>query len=286
MVPTSYSPQIRIHFDIEFFREIQKVTVSVRGFDYPGEVIVSPRWDADFGVPLSGTSMFRLVLLTSESRGIDLSSLAPGIAVVVPVIKVRGIREVAEVSYELHSDRIDSQLATLRETRSEYSASGIHFDSALLSAISKSESRLNKSMAETNLEGWRAGNILTAENKVRADRMFATNEQAAWLEYVASKLCPPRTFGPPETFLHALRKIKEGKVDGALPELSKASGVLPGDPTPLASLNELLERAKKSGSAEDVRMLLLRNFSFPPLVANIWLAAWICTQNLEVRLSS
>gem|GEM_PF-2044994 len=53
MVPTSYSPQIRIHFDIEFFRQIRNVTVSVQGFEYPCEVIVSPRWDADFGVPFN-----------------------------------------------------------------------------------------------------------------------------------------------------------------------------------------------------------------------------------------
>ena len=37
------------------------------GLPYPGEVIVSNGWRSEFGVPLEGTSMFRLVLIQSDS---------------------------------------------------------------------------------------------------------------------------------------------------------------------------------------------------------------------------
>lgn len=289
MVSTSYSPEIQIRFDSEFFRQVQHVTVSVHGFDYPGEVIVAPQWDPQFGTALSGISMFRLVLLTAYSAEINSSSLASGVGVAVPGINAPYARESTEVSYLSHTDRIDQQLTTLRETRSEYSAGVQQFDSVLLSAISKSESQLNEAMAQRHLEGWRTGFILTSDNEsttANAARMFVTNEPAAWVEYAISKFSPHRITGTAEIFLHASNQINDGKVDRALPGLVAASGIFHGDPTPLDHLNELLERSVESVSAEEIRTLLLREFSFPPLVANVWLAAWICTQELEVRLDS
>jgi len=289
LVSTSYSPEIQIRFDSEFFRQVQHVTVSVRGFDYPGEVIVAPQWNPQFGTALSGISMFRLVLLTDESKYIDRVSLSPHIGAVVPRNSSHAVRETTEMAYGYRTDDVDRQLATLRETRSEYSTGVQQFDSVLLSAISKSESQLNESIVERLVEGWRGGTIVTAgarTSSANAARMFVTNEPAAWFEYAISKFSLHRISGTVESFLHASNQINDGKADRALPGLFAASGIFHGDPTPLDHLNELLERSVESVSAEEIRTLLLREFSFPPLVANVWLAAWICTQELEVRLDS
>ena len=53
-------------FDDDRLDRAQPVRVVLGGFEYPGEVIVAGQWRAEFGRPLSGVSMFRLVLLHSS----------------------------------------------------------------------------------------------------------------------------------------------------------------------------------------------------------------------------
>ena len=60
--PTGHVP---FSFADDLLDRTQPVCVTLGGFEYPGEVIVAGRWRAEFGRPLSGVSMFRLVLLHS-----------------------------------------------------------------------------------------------------------------------------------------------------------------------------------------------------------------------------
>ena len=68
----------------------QPVRVTLGGLEYPGEVIVAGRWRAAFGRPLSGVSMFRLVLLHSPNAPSPDAIVDDRICVAAP--RVRGER--------------------------------------------------------------------------------------------------------------------------------------------------------------------------------------------------
>ena len=53
-------------FTEDQFRQPQPVQAILDGFEYPGEVVVAPNWQSEFGVPLSGIPMFWLVLLQTR----------------------------------------------------------------------------------------------------------------------------------------------------------------------------------------------------------------------------
>ena len=81
----------------------QPVNVTLGRYQYPGEVIVARQWQANFGQPLSGVSMFRLVLLNSgeapESGEIDDPRIC--VAAIGPASAERARPHAESVKHEL-----------------------------------------------------------------------------------------------------------------------------------------------------------------------------------------
>jgi len=60
-----------VPFAEDRFGQPQPVKAILNDFEYPGEVVIAPNWRSEFGEPLRGISMFRLVLLqTSEGPSV------------------------------------------------------------------------------------------------------------------------------------------------------------------------------------------------------------------------
>ena len=73
-----------LRFDSEILGQRQPWTVSHRGLEYPGEVVVAETVNAEWGQPLAGDICFRIVLYTVPRRIPAGQIRDPRIAMVVP----------------------------------------------------------------------------------------------------------------------------------------------------------------------------------------------------------
>ena len=64
--PVVRSGFVPFSFTEDRFRQPQPVQAILDGFEYPGEVVVAPNWQCEFGEPLSRIPMFWLVLLQTK----------------------------------------------------------------------------------------------------------------------------------------------------------------------------------------------------------------------------
>jgi hypothetical protein len=210
------------------------VAVTVRGVEYPGEVLVADVWDARYGDPLAGDAMFRVVLLDSagaplpsqlrDSRigvlcwaegaaqpdGEEASRAAPPASDAAggPHIERQEIaRRVAE-SRVLHDARpaaetpLHSELASLREARRRFLAGPDPGLKNLAHAISKREMEAQRELARQAAARWSGGRFVLSETARftghwQEDIPFIGDDPRAWLEAAAAVLLARAGFRPP-----------------------------------------------------------------------------------------
>ena len=98
-----------IRFDEQVLGEPQAWTVSHRGLEYRGEVIVAETPDSRWGQPLGGDSSFRIVLFTVPRRIPSGQIIDPRVAMAVPARAPDPTRKT-----------LNRELSAIRETRERY----------------------------------------------------------------------------------------------------------------------------------------------------------------------
>jgi hypothetical protein len=168
---------VRFSFADDLLGHTQPVRVTLRDFEHPGEVIVAERWRTEFGMPLSGVSMFRLVLLQA------VNAPAPGDIlddrICVAAARVRGDRVgETKATYAMRGPGADAaghspqstncpnmtaaDIRSLREARRSYVTANDPGLGRLASALAMYESEVDASVAARLHEMWKSGVVVTS----------------------------------------------------------------------------------------------------------------------------
>lgn len=264
----------------------QPVSVTINGFDYPGEVIFADLWQPWFGALLPERVMFRLVLL-SEAQRVDRTDVTDRlIAIAVPGRGKpgNGSEEFAQLSREI---------GRLNEIRERYVTSTDSGLQALASSLVGKASDAQRSIAGVLAERWRRGQIVTSsenEAAITSDAIFIGDDSATWVEALAAGMFTHTgeagfelDVSPPKVLFSRISGNGDLTWHADLDRrLQVASG---------AGLDQIIEAVRsladgKNGAADGdaLRALLLRRHRLPPGLASILVAAFIRIQNGEIAL--
>jgi hypothetical protein len=180
------------------FGQPQPVRPVLDGFEYPGEVVVAPSWRSEFGEPLSGVSMFRLVLLqTSEGPSPnEISDRHICVAVQsVPRVVDQRIGE-SKTGYYVADDgsssnrSVEADMRSLREVREGYVTTNDPGLSRLLTSLAEHESKINEALAGASHESWKSGKLITSDRQRDAEisplQVFLLDSPESWVEVTAA----------------------------------------------------------------------------------------------------
>jgi len=126
--PVVRSGSVPFSFTQDRFRQPQPVQAILGSFEYPGEVVLAPNWQSEFGVPLSGIS--GVFGVAPDKRG----TIRQG----------------------------DCRQAEMREGYFATNDLGL---SRLLSSLADHESKINETLVRASHESWKSGKLITSDRQ-------------------------------------------------------------------------------------------------------------------------
>lgn len=213
------------------FGQPQAVQAILDGFEYPGEVVVAPNWRPEFGEPLRGISMFRLVLLQT-SEGPSASEISDRrVCVAVQSAPSTPDRRVGESKTEYFvavddassSRSIESDMRSLREVREGYVANNDPGLSRLLSSLAEHESKINEALAGASYESWKSGKLITSDRQPDVEispiQVFLLDSPESWVEATAAFILDRSSIsGSAGTLVEVFENLKLGRIKKAKEE--------------------------------------------------------------------
>lgn len=281
------------------FGQQQAVLAILDGFEYPGEVIVAPDWRSEFGEPLSGVSMFRLVLLqTSEGPAAsEISDRRICVAVQsAPGVSVHQVGE-SKTEYSVadtdsSSNRsIESDMRSLREVREGYIATNDPGLNRLLSSLAERELTINEALAGASQENWKSGKLITSDQQPAVEisprQVFLLDSPESWVEATAALVLERSGISGNAGLLEQVfADLKSGRIKKAKEELRKLSGLHLGEQTPLDRLDALRHGDAESSNellGVDLVDLLIHKLGLPPSISSLWALVYTLDNDSEVE---
>ena len=298
---TLHAKPVPFSFAQEFLGRPQQVQAVLGGFEYPGEVIVAPNWLPEYGEPLSGVSMFRLVLLQSSAGPTSSDIVDSRICVAVQAVAKSGAQRIGEsaATYDVGNTgsrskhMAEADIRSLREVRENYLTGNDPELSRLVSALSEYESQINSSLAGDSYERWKSGHIVTSQllekSAVNSQQAFLLEHPESWLEIVAVSVLDHQKFSESEsTCTQIFHDLQSGRIVHAKEKLRHLSGIRLGDWTPLDGIQRLLavsENSPSQATGTALVDLLIHEHAYPPAVAWLWIVAFVLENDSEVELT-
>jgi len=313
-VPFSFADDLLDH--------TQPVCVTLGGFEYPGEVIVAGRWRAEFGRPLSGVSMFRLVLLHSTDVPAPDDIVDDRICVAAPRVSVARIGETRS-TYFLHAsgkgpmgrsqkgrrprspnrpDQTASDIRSLREVRRSYITANDPGLGRLASALATYESQINASAAADLHEMWKSGVVITSPHrtkrgtkgrtgpKIQPGELFLLGDPESWVESAATALDRgvisgvSGISGDQTSPGQIYDELQTGRLATAREHLRQLCGIRIDEPTPVDRIDTCIGRGGGEVSGDDLVQLLVHELRYPPAIASLWLVMHVLDRGAELVL--
>ena len=300
--PVAHTGSVPFSFAEDRYGQPQPVGAVLDGFEYPGEVIVATDWQSEFGEPLTGVLMFRLVLLqTSEGPAVEEISdkricVANQTAPTTPEKRVGESKSGYSVDVDDSSTSlsIEADMRSLREVRQDYVATNDPGLSRLLASLTDHESRINEAMAEVAHESWKSGKLITSDERqqgveISPLKVFLLDSPESWVEATAALVLDRSNIsGSALTLADVFEHLKSGRIKKAKEELRKLNGLHLGETTPLDRM-EVLLRGMPESSTEipgvDLVNLLIHGLGLPPSVASLWVLAYVLDNDSEVEFA-
>ena len=298
--PVARTGSVSFSFAEDRHGQPQPVKAILDGFEYPGEVVVAPDWRSEFGEPLNGVSMFRLVLLQT-SKGPSANEIADRrVCVAVQGAPSMADRRVGESKADYFvadgdspSGRsIESDMRSLREVREGYVASNDPGLSRLLSSLAEHESKINEALAGASHESWKSGKLITSDQQrdteINPLKVFLLDNPESWVEATAAFVLDRSGIsGSAGTLVQVFENLKFGRIKKAKEELRKLSGLHLGELTPLDRIGALRHGGADSSTeipGVDLVDLLIHDLGFPPSISSLWALAYTLDSDSEVEL--
>ncbi|MCH7969650.1 MAG: hypothetical protein IH960_01240 [Chloroflexi bacterium] len=317
--PTGHVP---FSFADDLLDRTQPVCVTLGGFEYPGEVIVAGRWRAEFGRPLSGVSMFRLVLLHSTDVPAPDDIVDDRICVAAPRVSVDRIGETRS-TYFLHAsgkgpsgrsqkgrsprspdrpDQTASDIRSLREVRRSYITANDPGLGRLASALATYESQINASVAADLHEMWKSGVVITSPHrtkrgtkgrtgpKIQPGELFLLGDPESWVESAATALDRgvisgiSGISGDQTSPGQIYDELQTGRLATAREHLRQLCGIRIDEPTPVDRIDTCIGRGGGEVSGDDLVQLLVHELRYPPAIASLWLVVHVLDRGAELVL--
>ncbi len=307
---------VRFSFADDLLGHTQPVRVTLREFEHPGEVIVAGRWRTEFGMPLSGVSMFRLVLLQEADAPAPDDILDDRIC--VAAARVRGDRVgETKATYAVRGpgegaagqgpqstnfpNMTAADIRSLREVRRSYVTANDPGLGRLASALATYESEVDASVAARLHEMWKSGVVVTSRHGaggragpvIQPGELFLLDDPESWVESAAAMLNRGVTSGisgssdtsgdqsSPEQIYEDLRA---GRLAGARDRLRRLCDIRIGEPTPVDRIDSCVGPAGGSVSGDDLVQLLIHELRYPPAIASLWLVVHALGRGAELVL--
>ena len=292
----------------------QPVRVTLGGLEYPGEVIVAGRWRAAFGRPLSGVSMFRLVLLHSPDAPSPDAIVDDRICVAAPrvggerisdtrAVYSSGARERSQKGRGQHGpDLKASDIDSLRKVRRMYLNASDPGLGRLASALATYESQVNASVAADLHEAWKSGVVVTSSNRnsrgkggladpeIQPGELFLLEDPESWIESAAALLeggfisgasaTPGGQTSPGQIY----DELQAGRLATAREHLRQICGIRIGESTPLDQIDTCIESMDGEVPGNELVQLLVHELRYPPAIASLWLVVHALDRGAELVL--
>ena len=303
---------VAISFANDMLGLAQPVRVTLGGFEHPGEVIVARQWQGDFGSPLTGVSMFRLVLLHATDAPAPTDILDDRICVAAP--RGRGGR-VAESKATYHVDSTEhgssgrsrhgpnlkaADFRSLKEVRRSYISSNDPGLGRLASALATYESRVNASVAADLHEMWKSGVVVTSHDRTKSGgqkqagreiqpgELFLLDDPESWIESAAAVLgrgIDSSITGDRVSPEQIYNELQDGRLTSAREHLRQICGIRFDEPTPVDRIDACLGGAEDEVLGDELIQLLVHELRYPPAVASLWLVMHALDRGSELVLS-
>ncbi|MCZ6538660.1 MAG: hypothetical protein O6922_02385 [Chloroflexi bacterium] len=312
--PGALTGRVPFSFADDLLNSTQPVRVTLGGFEYPGEVIVAGRWRAEIGRPLSGVSMFRLVLLRAADAPNPDDIADDRICVAAPRPTGEGIGEsraphLLDASGNASSPRSPRgpnptgfDIRSLREVRQNYVTSSDPGLGRLASALATYESQVNRSVAADLHEMWKSGVVVTSRQRtkrrkkgqncpeIRPGELFLLEDPESWVESAAAVLdrgafSPTSGIsGDPPSPEQIYDELQTGRLATARENLRQLCRIQIDEPTPVDRIDTCIARGGGEVSGDDLVGLLMHEFRYPPAVASLWLVVHALDRGAELVL--
>lgn len=279
--------------------QFQSVYVVIGGIEYPGEVIVAEKWQSQFGERLTGTSMFRLVLLKSPLVPPSSELTDSRICVAVQGGAPERLSRVAESPshYEVESHHestsrsIENELTALREIRSNYATAADPGLNRLSAALLDHEVKINHSLADESATLWKAGKIVRAqeshETELSSEQVFLLEQPESWVEVVAAAVLGEPLVGASSGAIQRIfSDFQSLRLRTGIDALRSLCGLRLHEPTPIDRLASEIEGHGGSISGHSLIQLLVQDSSYPPAVALLWAIAYALSNDSELEFRS
>lgn len=277
----------------------QAVSVALGGFDYPGEVIVGSEWQKEFGEPISGISMFRLVLLRTSTTPTPDDITDSRIVVAAYRTNSNRIRE-SEATYTLNigsngsSDErsAESDIRSLRAVRRNYISTNDPGLGRLASALATYETQVNEKMARKSHEKWKSGVIVISADRngpdVRPAELFLLSDPESWIESAAATLDRIRITSGLALPEQIFEDLQCGRLASARDRLRQICKIRLGELTPTDHIATLVECSITEGSRGEIAgdrlvQLLIHQLDLPPAIASLWLISYALDHGGELE---
>jgi hypothetical protein len=287
-------------FAEDFFGRPQRVSTFLGGFEYPGEVIVANEWRSEFGRPLGGVSMFRLVLLQSSEgpspKEIGDKRICVALQEAAQLVSQRVRERGAEYSVQdAGSDSgtkqaSEADIEALRAVRDKFVSTTDTGLTRLASALVDYESEINGSLASRSRSLWKSGSVVTAvafgDSTGLPQQIFLLDSPESWLEVTAAQLIV-RTFELETSYWseRIFSDLQSGRTSNAKEQLRVACGIRLGESTAIERIREFFDSESDEVAARGLVDLLVHELAYPPVIAMLWLLAYTLETDSEVELS-
>jgi hypothetical protein len=302
---TSSNPQTQVatvpfSFTDDQLGKPQNVTANLGGFDYPGEVIVADEWDPRFGETLTGESMFRLILLQSDT-GPAPDQIGDNRICVATQSKepVRGDRigesravyDVGQSAVDIR-EGVEADIQSIREVRQNYAAVADPQLDRLTSALVEHETRAHNSLAEQSHDLWKSGAIVSSDSESRhsvgSGQIFLLDSPQSWIDVAAARFLERPAIGssdaphitPPKIF----GELQSNRLNTAKDQLRRLCGLRLDEPTVLEQLGALMETHNGELPGVELIKLLLHQHRYPPMVAVLWVTLFTLENEAEFEM--
>ena len=297
-----------VSFASEDHGRAQPVSVTVRGVEYPGEVVVVNEWDAGSGVPLTGNAMFRVVLLDSPEGPPCADVRDARIGVASRALRSgRSGQGVAEGRATYHAggmqeEALEAEVTSMREARRRFLTAPDQGLRRLAYAISDQERRAQQDLARDALARWSgavwtfsgaglpAGGMKSAPQGVP----FIGDDPLAWLEGAAvvllahaGRLAAVSQDGPLDGRRQATLwdDISDGRVPQALAAIEPRFPSLNGSPV-FSEIDRLLETGRGEVFQTALRQRLVHELGIPPALAGLCIVAHVVERDSEIVMAT
>lgn len=271
------------------------------GFDYPGEVIVANEWHPRFGQPLSGETMFRLILLQSNTgptpahiadRRICVATQSPEPVQGHRIGESRAIYDVGRSATETR-ESINADIQSIQEVRQSYAEVSDPQLDRLTSALVEYEARAHNSLAEQSHGLWKSGTIVSSEpateTAVDAGQIFLLETPQSWIDVMATNFLDRPVVGNSDASPMApsgiFDELQSNHLNTAKDQLRQLCGLRLDESTVLEQFESLLEVNDHELPGVELTKLLVHELRYPPVIATLWITLFTLENNAEFEMN-